>query len=73
MGNFSPFQVLEAKSALLGRKWDLGAPGAKLVMNVRFWELFGGPEAEKLILGAENRKNAIFLDIPQKIDFWSEK
>ena len=34
---------------------------------------FGGPEAEKLILGARNRKVAKFLEIAQKIQFWSKK
>ena len=60
---------MEPKSALLGPKWDLGAPGAKLVINVRFWELFWRPRGGTADFGAENRKNAIFLGIPQKIDF----
>ena len=41
------FGVLGPKSALLGPKWDLGAPGAKLLIKVRFWELFWGPRSGK--------------------------
>ena len=55
--NSAHFCVLEPQSALLGPKWDLGAPGAKPFINATFWELFRRPRGGKTDFGGQKPKS----------------
>ena len=54
---YAHFGVLEPKSALLGPKWDFGAPGAKPFINTTFWELFWRPWGGKTDFGGQKPKS----------------
>ena len=71
--NSAHFGVLEPQSALLGPKWDLGAPGAKLVINVRFWELFWRPRGGKADFGGRKQKKCNFPWNPAEYRFLEQK
>ena len=54
---YAHFGVLEPKSALLGPKWDFGAPGAKPFINTTFWKLFWRPWGGKTDFGGQKPEN----------------